>query len=121
MRSTSAAYAAYALSDQPTSGVGLAGAVRRLVGPGKAVDVGPGQSRDIISELHAGRNVDRNGAGSALDFNLATGEKSTDFAVYCRASTPRRGSSSARRRSASDAAATGSSDNRGTGRTQSWC
>jgi hypothetical protein len=78
-----AAYAAYALGDQPASGVGLAGAVRRLVGPGKAVDVGPGQILDVISELHAGRNVDLNGAGSALDFNLATGENSTDFAVYC--------------------------------------
>jgi serine/threonine protein kinase/ABC-type branched-subunit amino acid transport system substrate-binding protein len=78
-----AAYAAYAVGEQRITGLNMAQVIGRLVGPGKPLDVGPSQILDVVNELHEGRNVDLNGSGSALDFDLTTGENSTDFAIFC--------------------------------------
>ena len=55
------AYAAWALGRVPIEGPALARTFARLVPPGKAIEVGP----------------------MALDFDLATGEAPSDFALVC--------------------------------------
>ncbi len=77
------AYAAYALGDEPVTGEALAANVKRLVGPGKTIEVGPARILDGLRELGAGRAIDLQGAGSDLDFDLATGEDPTNHVVLC--------------------------------------
>jgi branched-chain amino acid transport system substrate-binding protein len=78
-----AAYATYALGDQPVTGTNLARAVARLVPPGKAIDVGPAGIFDAFSTLRRGENIDVNGATGSLDFDLAKGEAPFDQALLC--------------------------------------
>jgi hypothetical protein len=80
------AYALYALGGEPgttVSGTSLARAIGRLVPPGAPVDVGPANIFDAFNVLRAGRNIDLDGAATRLDFDLATGDSPTDFAVLC--------------------------------------
>ena len=87
------ALAAHALGDEPISGPALARAFARLVPPGRSVDVGPTQVFEALSELARGGHVDLEGADTALDFDLATGDAPSDFALVC-AATDRAGRAS---------------------------
>jgi branched-chain amino acid transport system substrate-binding protein len=77
------AYAAYAGGDGPVTGASLARGIARLVPPGKPIDVGPTMIFQAFSTLRDGSNIDLNGAGSGLDFDLSTGDAPADFAVVC--------------------------------------
>lgn len=76
------AYAAARAAD-PSSGQSLAGAIPSLVGGRVPVDVGASSFLRALSELRAGQTVDLQGAFSTLDFDLATGESQTDYAILC--------------------------------------
>jgi ABC-type branched-subunit amino acid transport system substrate-binding protein/tRNA A-37 threonylcarbamoyl transferase component Bud32 len=78
-----AAYAAEAIDHARIDGSSLARAMAHLVPPGVAVDVRPARIGDALDALRAGRNVDLQGAATTLDFDLATGDVHSDFAVYC--------------------------------------
>ena len=77
------AYAAYAVGDRPVTGVALAEAIARLVPPGKRIEVGPYQIYDAFETLRGGGNIDLEGAGSTLDFELASGDTTSDYVVLC--------------------------------------
>jgi branched-chain amino acid transport system substrate-binding protein len=81
------AYALYAALQAtgggPVDGAAMARGVARLVPPGTPVDVGPAHIYDVLKVLHDGGNVDLDGAATKLDFDLATGDVSTDLAVLC--------------------------------------
>jgi branched-chain amino acid transport system substrate-binding protein len=77
------AYAALSLGDAPVTGEALAGAVARLLPPGKPIDVGPSAIFDGLNELSTGRGIDVNGATGPLDFDLKTGDALVDIAVIC--------------------------------------
>lgn len=77
------AYAAYALGEDAVTGPALARAFGRLVPPGETIEVGPTQVLDALRILAAGKPIDLEGAASALDFDLATGEAPADFALAC--------------------------------------
>jgi branched-chain amino acid transport system substrate-binding protein len=77
------AYATYALGRQPVTGASLANAFARLVPPAQLIEVGPTQVFDALALLNSGRSVDLEGAASALDFDLDTGEAPADFALLC--------------------------------------
>jgi ABC-type branched-subunit amino acid transport system substrate-binding protein len=79
------AYATFALGDERVTGAALARAIGRLVPPGEPVEVGPTRLFDALKLLAAGRNVDVQGTASDLDFDLATGEAPSDFALRCAA------------------------------------
>jgi serine/threonine-protein kinase len=78
-----ALYAALQAGADPLDGAALSRAVARLVPPGTPVDVGPAHIYKAFNVLHDGGNVDLNGAATKLDFNLTTGDVSTDLAVLC--------------------------------------
>jgi branched-chain amino acid transport system substrate-binding protein len=77
------AYAGYAAGDGPVTGSALARAIARLVPPGKPIDVGPAPIFEAFGVLRNGENIDLNGAGNALDFDLETGESSADYVIQC--------------------------------------
>jgi hypothetical protein len=77
------AYAVVALGDEPVTGPSLSRAIRRLMPPGKEVDVGPLDILNGFGALRAGANVDLGGTIGRLDFDLATGEAPVDMAVLC--------------------------------------
>jgi hypothetical protein len=58
-------------------------AIARLVPPGAPVTTGPTQIFAAISALAAGESIDLQGTASALDYDLATGEAPSDFALLC--------------------------------------
>jgi serine/threonine-protein kinase len=77
------AYALYALGDEPVTGTAIARAIGRLVPPAVPVDVGPANIFDAFNGLRGGGHIDLEGAATRLDFDLATGDSPTDFAVLC--------------------------------------
>ena len=78
------AYASFAVPPgAPVDGVTLADRFARLVGPGKAIEVGPSGVFDALTILSSGGAIDLEGAAGGLDFDLKTGETSEDFALYC--------------------------------------
>jgi hypothetical protein len=77
------AYAAFVVGDGPITGIGLAAAVSRLIPPGKPIDVGPTRIYEAIDALRHGGNIDLNGAGNPLDYDLTTGESPTDYVIQC--------------------------------------
>jgi hypothetical protein len=78
------AYATFASADDaPVTGASLARSIAHLVPPGPRVDVGPAQIFDAFNALRRGERIDLDGAASALDFDLATGETHVDHAVVC--------------------------------------
>jgi len=80
------AYAAYAALDEgaPTlTGPAIARGIERLLPPGPSIDVGPAHVFDAFNRLRGGGTIDLNGAGTALDYDVSTGEPSSDVAVYC--------------------------------------
>jgi ABC-type branched-subunit amino acid transport system substrate-binding protein len=81
------AYGAFATSG-PITGERLAASFGRLVGPGPAIDVGPTNVFDGLAALARGGSIDLQGTQSGLDFDLATGDEPSDFAVVCSAIGP---------------------------------
>jgi serine/threonine protein kinase/ABC-type branched-subunit amino acid transport system substrate-binding protein len=77
------AYAAMALGDAPITGPALAGAIRRLVPPGAAIDVGPAGIYPAFKALSDGHNIDLGGTFTTLDFDPVTGDATADFSVLC--------------------------------------
>ena len=77
------AYAVYALGKEPVDGPALARAFEHLVPPGRPIEVGPTQVFDALTVLAAGGRIDLQGTQSTLDFDLATGEAPSDFALLC--------------------------------------
>jgi hypothetical protein len=77
------AYAAFALGREPVTGRSLASAIGRLVPPGPQIEVGPTHVYEALGLLSHGGRIDLQGASTALDFDLATGELSADFALGC--------------------------------------
>jgi branched-chain amino acid transport system substrate-binding protein len=77
------AYATFAVGDGAVDGPALGRAITRLVPPGRVVDVGPMPLFEGISALRAGETIDLRGASAGLDFDLATGEAPSDFALVC--------------------------------------
>ena len=77
------AYAAFAAGDGPLTGASLSRAIARLVPPGPRVEVGPADVFDGFRVLRAGGNIDLVGAGTTLDFDLATGEPTSDLVLLC--------------------------------------
>jgi ABC-type branched-subunit amino acid transport system substrate-binding protein len=76
-------YAAYALRGAPATGAALSRSIPRLLGPGRAVDVGPAEIYDALDLLRKNENIDLNGATGRLDFDLTTGDAPVDQAVLC--------------------------------------
>lgn len=78
------AYAAYEAGDEAAvTGPTLVRGISRLVPPGPVVDVGPTHILAAFSTLRSGANIDLNGAGSSLDFDMATGEPPPDAIIEC--------------------------------------
>ncbi len=77
------AYATFALGDQAVDGPSLAGAIERLIPPGRRVESGPTDLFDALTELSQGKHVDLDGPSGSLDFNPKTGESASDFALLC--------------------------------------
>jgi hypothetical protein len=83
------AYATFAVGASRVDGPAIANAFRRLVPPGKGVEVGPMGLFDAIAVLERGDSIDFRGATGALDFDPATGEAPFDFALVCADVDPR--------------------------------
>jgi ABC-type branched-subunit amino acid transport system substrate-binding protein len=77
------AYATLVVGEGPVTGRALGEAIGRLVPPGRAIEVGPMDIYAAINELSRGGNIDLQGASSALDFDLRTGEGPSDLALVC--------------------------------------
>jgi ABC-type branched-subunit amino acid transport system substrate-binding protein len=79
------AYATYAaaMAGQTITGPSMALAMRRLLPPGRPIDVGPEGIFDAFTALRAGGSIDLNGATSKLDFDPSTGEAPVDHVVLC--------------------------------------
>ena len=76
-------YATFAIGERAVDGPSLARAFARLVPPGREIEAGPMSLFDGITALAAGEAIDVRGASMALDFDLATGEAPSDFALVC--------------------------------------
>ncbi len=70
-------------SDAKLTGPDLAGAMSRLVAPGKSLDVGPLHIFEAVEALRRGENVDLVGAMTPLNFDLSTGESPSDYVLTC--------------------------------------
>jgi ABC-type branched-subunit amino acid transport system substrate-binding protein len=77
------AYAAGVVGDAPVSGPSLARAFQRVTSTGTPIEVGPAHLLEAFGVLKRGGNIDLNGSGTLLDFDLATGEPASDFSVLC--------------------------------------
>ncbi len=77
------AYATFALGAEPITGPSLARAFGRLVPPGSSVEVGPTHVYEALGTLSNGGHIDLQGASTALDFDLSTGEGPSDFVLLC--------------------------------------
>jgi hypothetical protein len=77
------AYGAFAAGEEPRSGPGVARAFARLVPPGHPTDVGPSSILDALTVLSSGGSIDLQGVASNLDFDLARGEETSDYRVFC--------------------------------------
>jgi serine/threonine protein kinase/ABC-type branched-subunit amino acid transport system substrate-binding protein len=76
------AYSLSALGDGRVDGASLAGQIGRLVS-GSKVEVGPAKILQTLGILAAGGGIDLEGAASALDFDLGTGESRPDHVILC--------------------------------------
>jgi ABC-type branched-subunit amino acid transport system substrate-binding protein len=77
------AYASALAPDGPVTGPELARAFERLVPPGRPIEVGPTDVYDALAQLSQGGHIDLEGTSTSLDFDLATGEAPSDFALVC--------------------------------------
>jgi hypothetical protein len=84
------AYAVHALGEATVTGPAIGGAFRRLVGPGRTVNVGPQSVIDAYAELVRGANIDLEGVGTHLDLDPSSGESPASIAILC-ASLPEPG------------------------------
>jgi hypothetical protein len=77
------AYAVFASRDGAIDGSTLGRAIARLVPPGLRIESGPTDVLAALTALSHGERIDLVGASGALDFDVATGETSSDFALVC--------------------------------------
>jgi serine/threonine-protein kinase len=77
------AYSAFALASEPVTGPSLARTIARLVPPGDPIDVGPTEIFDALKLLDTKGRFDLQGAATGLDFDLAIGQATADFALVC--------------------------------------
>ncbi len=83
-----AALAIVAAGDRPLTGQAVADGIARLVMPGPTIGVGPARLYEAFDALSRGDRIDLAGAGTPLDFDVATGESSPRTVVYCLKETP---------------------------------
>jgi branched-chain amino acid transport system substrate-binding protein len=77
------AYAAVAIGDKPLTGPNLVAGFARQVPPGTAVKVGATNINTALQHLLGGGSIDFDGASGPLDYDLATGEASSDIQFWC--------------------------------------
>jgi tRNA A-37 threonylcarbamoyl transferase component Bud32 len=77
------AYALAATDELSGGGPAVARSIARLVPPGTPIEIGPSQILDAFAVLQKGGNLDLTGAGSPLDFDLATGESLLNYTIEC--------------------------------------
>ncbi len=77
------AFATFAAGDDARHGIDIARGIRRLVPPGKPIDVGMDGILAVFETLRGTENVDLQGTSGTLDFDLATGEPADDFVILC--------------------------------------
>jgi branched-chain amino acid transport system substrate-binding protein len=77
------AYSVVAAGDKPLTGANLAEGMKKLVPPGKSVDVGMLNINTTYPDLLAGNSIDFNGASGPLDFDVNTGEAQSDIQIWC--------------------------------------
>lgn len=77
------AYAAAALGDRPLTGSALASMIPRLLPGGERITVGQADIFRAFYALGAGKSIDLGGAQTTLDFDLDSGDATTDFALLC--------------------------------------
>ncbi|GAC1597405.1 MAG: hypothetical protein NVS3B20_20160 [Polyangiales bacterium] len=66
------------------TGPKLGEALKRMVPPGKSIEVGQKNITAAFAELsRAGAHIDFDGASGPLDFNVNTGEAESDILVWC--------------------------------------
>jgi len=83
-----AAYAIAAVGAEPVTGVALARAIPRLLPPQTPVDVGPAGIFQALDALGSGKGIDLVGTVTSLDFDLETGDATTDSAIFCMPGAP---------------------------------
>jgi len=83
-----AALAIVAAGDRPLTGHAVADGIARLVPPGPTIGVGSAHLYEAFDALSRGERIDLAGAGTPLDFDVATGESSPRTVVYCLKETP---------------------------------
>lgn len=77
------AFAAVAIGDKPLTGANLKDGFAKLVPPGVALNVGSNQINTAFQMLLAGQSFDFVGASGPLDYDLTTGEASSDMLIWC--------------------------------------
>ena len=77
------AYAIFALDRRPVTGPAIAEAIPRLLPPGKPIETGPSDLFEALTTLSRGEHVDLDGPSGSLDFDAASGEVASDFALLC--------------------------------------
>ena len=77
------AYAAVAAGDAPITGPALAKGIERLIGPGRALEVGASAIFEALEVLQKGATLELVGASGSLRFDPATGEAMQSFVVLC--------------------------------------
>ena len=76
-------YALIASSAEPLRGTSLAGGIEKLLPSGESIDVGPIGFLKALKILQRGDTIDLNGSFSMMDFDPATGESASDYALLC--------------------------------------
>lgn len=78
------AYAVVAAGTKPITGASIAEGMGQLVATGVPVlEVGAANINTAFTTLAAGQKIDFNGASGPLDYDLQTGEASSDIQVWC--------------------------------------
>jgi branched-chain amino acid transport system substrate-binding protein len=77
------AFSAASLGDNAITGAAIADGMKRLVPPGMSVAVGASRINPAFTTLAAGQNIDFDGASGPLNFDLTTGEASSDIQFWC--------------------------------------
>lgn len=77
------AYAIAATSDKPLTGPNIAEGLKRLVPPGQPTRPGSTQINAALAVLASGGNIDYDGASGPLNFDVNTGEASSDIQFWC--------------------------------------
>lgn len=77
------ALAVAANPDKPVTGANIVEGLKRLVPPGTQHSPGSTNINAAFAILASGKNLDYVGASGPLDFDLATGEATSDIQIWC--------------------------------------